>query len=328
MIWWDFSIQFHRIDFLMRSTLWFWNGNIVILTKCFQLTCLNVEILCTFPMLAKYMERPRRQKWSTRSTRTTFFQLYRDRCHAIFFKQSMLFGNRFEGPELVPTSVPLFPILLVQLLNVLGPKSSKKYWNLQPFLFLRSDTLAIKYFISGGETKGTLHPSSFTRRFLSTSGRTGGSHHQWTVGLSCWFQTSDDDIQTPWSLRLRLSGLQSRCHLISRYSYPNSESPSLIHSLNLLYGAKGFSISDCYRAKNCSTGRSAVVCESNSVPKRSNSFSDHWLSIFSSRGTQEAHRAVSNEALLVSSGYQSWSPWRTCICETVDKLLYFFVSQH
>ena len=56
------------------------------------------------------------------------------------------------------------------------------------------------------------------------------------------------DFASAGSLRLRLSGLQSRCHLISRYSHPNTESPSLIHSLVLLYGAKGFSIPDCYRA--------------------------------------------------------------------------------
>ena len=56
------------------------------------------------------------------------------------------------------------------------------------------------------------------------------------------------DFESAGSLRLRLSGLQSRCHLISRYSYPQQEGPNLIHSLILLYGAKGFSIPDCYRA--------------------------------------------------------------------------------
>ena len=55
------------------------------------------------------------------------------------------------------------------------------------------------------------------------------------------------DFASAGSLRLRLSGLQSRCHLISRYSYPKQESPRLIHSLILLYGAKGFPIPDCCR---------------------------------------------------------------------------------
>ena len=31
---------------------------------------------------------------------------------------------------------------------------------------------------------------------------------------------------------------------------------------------------------------------------------------------------------MVSSGYQGWSPWRTCICETVDKPFFYRVSQH
>ena len=48
--------------------------------------------------------------------------------------------------------------------------------------------------------------------------------------------------------------------------------------------------------RTSSTGHCAVVCESNSVPKRSKPLS--WeCSWCSCRGTQEAHRAVSNEAL-------------------------------
>ena len=48
--------------------------------------------------------------------------------------------------------------------------------------------------------------------------------------------------------------------------------------------------------RTSSTGHCAVVCESNSVPKRSKLLSCEcsWCSC---RGTQEAHRAVSNEAL-------------------------------
>ena len=48
--------------------------------------------------------------------------------------------------------------------------------------------------------------------------------------------------------------------------------------------------------RTSSTGHCAVVCESNSVPKRSKLL---FLDILwcSRRGTQEAHRAVSNEAL-------------------------------
>ena len=56
------------------------------------------------------------------------------------------------------------------------------------------------------------------------------------------------DFASAGSLRLRLSGLQSRCHLISRYTYPRTDCPARIHSLIHLYIAKGFKSSDCYKA--------------------------------------------------------------------------------
>ena len=56
------------------------------------------------------------------------------------------------------------------------------------------------------------------------------------------------DFASAGSLRLRLSGLQSRCHLISRYTYPRTGCPNRIHSLIHLYIAKGFQSSDCYKA--------------------------------------------------------------------------------
>ena len=56
------------------------------------------------------------------------------------------------------------------------------------------------------------------------------------------------DFASAGSLRLRLSGLKSRCHLISRYTYPCTGCPDRIHSLVQLYIAKGFQFSDCYKA--------------------------------------------------------------------------------
>ena len=56
------------------------------------------------------------------------------------------------------------------------------------------------------------------------------------------------DFVSAGSLRLRLSGLQSRCHLISRYTYPCTGCPDRIHSLIHLCIAKGFPSSDCYKA--------------------------------------------------------------------------------
>ena len=89
------------------------------------------------------------------------------------------------------------------------------------------------------------------------------------------------DFASAGSLRLRLSGLQSRCHLISRYTYPSTDCPVRIHSLIQLYIAKGLQSSDCYKAIRKLTtefaesvvfvkvffGQSAVVRESHSVPK-------------------------------------------------------------
>jgi len=110
------------------------------------------------------------------------------------------------------------------------------------------------------------------------------------------------DFASAGSLRLRLSRLQSRCHLISRYSYPHSESPSQIHSLILLYGAKGFSIADCYRAiqkiqKGPLVPATVPSCVSQTLYQREVNLLLLDDSCFSCRGTQEAHRAVSNEAL-------------------------------
>ena len=98
-----------------------------------------------------------------------------------------------------------------------------------------------------------------------------------TVDSCC--RTVSYSLPEPWqirdhasagSLRLRLSGLQSRCHLISRYTYPQSDCPARISSLIELYKAKGFQSSACHYAVRKLTkifGRSAYVCEPPSVSK-------------------------------------------------------------
>ena len=93
---WISSIQFHKIDFLMQSILWFWNGDIVTQTLSFLSTCHKGAIHYNFPMLVKFTKPQRRPRWFFR---TIFLRLYRDRCHAIFSKPSMLFGNRSEEQE-------------------------------------------------------------------------------------------------------------------------------------------------------------------------------------------------------------------------------------
>ena len=142
------------------------------------------------------------------------------------------------------------------------------------------------------------------------------------------------DFASARSLRLRLSGLQSRCHLISRYSCPNTESPSLIHSLVLLNGAKGFSIPDCYRVilnpkRTRSTAR-VPLCVSQTLFQTD--VTSYWIWRFVKPIVQQGDRKpielCPTKLSMVSPGFHGWSPWRTCIEKTVDKLLHCVVSQH
>ena len=50
------------------------------------------------------------------------------------------------------------------------------------------------------------------------------------------------------TLRLRLSGLKSRAHLIRKYSYPSCQAQSSLHELARLYVQKGFAWTDIYSA--------------------------------------------------------------------------------
>ena len=50
------------------------------------------------------------------------------------------------------------------------------------------------------------------------------------------------------TLRLRLSGLKSRAHLIREYSFPSCQAQSSLHALSRLYVQKGFALSDIHSA--------------------------------------------------------------------------------
>ena len=50
------------------------------------------------------------------------------------------------------------------------------------------------------------------------------------------------------TLRLRLSGLKSRAHLIRKYSFPSCQAQSSLHALSRLYVQKGFALSDIHSA--------------------------------------------------------------------------------
>ena len=50
------------------------------------------------------------------------------------------------------------------------------------------------------------------------------------------------------TLRLRLSGLKSRAHLIRKYSFPSCQTQSSLHALSRLQVQKGFALSDIHSA--------------------------------------------------------------------------------
>ena len=56
------------------------------------------------------------------------------------------------------------------------------------------------------------------------------------------------DVYSAGSLRLQLSGLRSRAHSITRYTFPCTNVPRSIEQLLALYQRKGFSYKDCKRA--------------------------------------------------------------------------------
>ena len=56
------------------------------------------------------------------------------------------------------------------------------------------------------------------------------------------------DVYSADSLRLRLSGLRSRAHSITRYTFPCTDVPRSIEQWLALYQRKGFSYKDCKRA--------------------------------------------------------------------------------
>ena len=55
------------------------------------------------------------------------------------------------------------------------------------------------------------------------------------------------DFSSAGSLRLRLSGLQSRSHLVAQYSFPSTLATPALERLVQIYTAKGFSRTDCMK---------------------------------------------------------------------------------
>ena len=73
------------------------------------------------------------------------------------------------------------------------------------------------------------------------------------------------------------------------------------------------------------------VCVSQTLFQREVRFSDERFHDFHDHhagGHRKPIELCPTKLSMVSSGYQGWSPWRTCICETVDKPFFYRVSQH
>ena len=69
-----------------------------------------------------------------------------------------------------------------------------------------------------------------------------------TVTYQCPNQQQIRNIASAGSIRLRLSGLKSRAHLIRTYSFPPSAIESSFRQLALLYVQQGFSPPEVYHA--------------------------------------------------------------------------------
>ena len=66
--------------------------------------------------------------------------------------------------------------------------------------------------------------------------------------LGYYVDVSERTIISAGTLRLRLSGLKSRAHLIRKYSFPSCQAQSSLHALSRLYVQKGFALSDIHSA--------------------------------------------------------------------------------
>ena len=66
--------------------------------------------------------------------------------------------------------------------------------------------------------------------------------------LGFYVDVSERTIISAGTLRLRLSGLKSRAHLIRKYSFPSCQAQSSLHALSRLYVQKGFALSDIHSA--------------------------------------------------------------------------------
>ena len=101
--------------------------------------------------------------------------------------------------------------------------------------------------------------------------------------LGFYVDVSERTIISAGTLRLRLSGLKSRAHLICKYSFPSCKAQSSLHALSRLYVQKGFALSDIHSAlwPTNTSGDRPLCVESTPVSKGFAFFSVFLLFNFS-----------------------------------------------
>ena len=108
------------------------------------------------------------------------------------------------------------------------------------------------------------------------------------------------------TLRLRLSGLKSRAHLIRKYSFPSCQAQSSLHALSRLYVQKGFALSDIHSAlwPTTTSGDRPSCVGSTPVSKGFANFSIFQYFSFSvlRQGVQAAHSVLHQRRHWMSAG--------------------------
>ena len=100
--------------------------------------------------------------------------------------------------------------------------------------------------------------------------------------LGFYVDVSEKTSFQPETLRLRLSGLKSRAHLIRKYSFPSCQAQSSLHALSRLYVQKGFALSDIHSALwPTNTSGDRLLCVGSPLFPRVCEFSVFQFFIFS-----------------------------------------------
>ena len=109
--------------------------------------------------------------------------------------------------------------------------------------------------------------------------------------LGFYVDVSERTIISAGTLRLRLSGLKSRAHLIRKYSFSSCQAQSSLRALSRLYVQKGFALSDIHSAlwPTNTSGDRLLCVGSTPVSKGFANFLFFSFSIFQFQGRGSTH---------------------------------------